>query len=106
MKFFIILTVFTAKATAQYGELHLLLSTKILNNLTKIPAGDKCNFKHNQEVGVCKSDRECPEVIERRNKIPITTCSFQGNTPIVCCPIIKNNETPSRQDSRISAQSK
>ncbi|XP_077284774.1 serine protease snk-like [Arctopsyche grandis] len=52
-------------------------------------AGDSCILNHNSSPGVCKLNSQCESVFKvlKCKNIKPTLCSFQGNTPVVCCPL-------------------
>lgn len=62
--------------------------------------GDECVLAHNQEMGICASSRDCPEVIALyRQGLKYTTCSYIGGQHIVCCPIVRGSKNPNKQAS-------
>lgn len=49
--------------------------------------GSVCKFNHNNSMGTCTAAVECPVASWEIQNLGITptTCSFNGNQPIVCC---------------------
>lgn len=61
---------------------------------------------HNQEMGICTSSRDCPEIVAlHRQGLKYTTCSYIGGQHIVCCPVLSGAENSNKQAPNSQATS-
>lgn len=87
----------------------IILFLSAVEILAALEIGEEC-VAEGKGVGVCRSVRDCQEVVEEMKMgIPYTVCGFTGLIPIVCChmpeQVLPPNAEPEPVKERLSVRS-